>query len=127
MPAPPMIHFSLTVTVPQSRREFLLHSLEALLEPTRVQPGCLECRLWADCADRDTFTLDQEWESQAALDRHLASGAYKILVAAIEMSVEPPRIRFDEVVRRAGIEVIEAARRAPGPPPPWAIASPTEG
>ena len=57
----------------------------------------------------DTFTLVKEWTSQEALDRHLTSSAYKTLVAAMELSAEPPTIRFDTVAQRAGIEVIEAA------------------
>jgi quinol monooxygenase YgiN len=59
---------------------------------------------------RHAFTLAEEWESQATLDRHLTSSAYKTLVAAIELSAQPPAIRFDSVAHRAGIEVIEAAR-----------------
>lgn len=52
--------------------------------------------------------------TQAALDRHLTSSAFKTLVAAIEMSAEPPAVHFDSVEQRAGIEVIEAARRGQG-------------
>lgn len=38
----------------------------------------------------------------------------KTLVAAIELSAEPPAIRFDSAAQRAEIEVIEAAGRAKG-------------
>ncbi|MEA3277769.1 MAG: antibiotic biosynthesis monooxygenase [Pseudomonadota bacterium] len=109
-----MIVFSLSVVLPQSRRSDFLKSVGALLEPTRVVPGCIGCHLYADSEDSNAFTLVQEWASQAELDRHLASEACRILVAAIEMAAEPPTIRFDSVARRAGIEVIEAARRAQG-------------
>ncbi len=109
-----MIVFSLSVCVPHSRRADFLNSVGALLEPTRVLPGCLGCRLYTDIEDPNALTLMEEWESQAALDRHLTSSAYKTLVAAIELSAEPPAIRFDSVAQRAGIEVIEAARRAQG-------------
>jgi quinol monooxygenase YgiN len=109
-----MIVFSLSVLVPQSRHTDFLKSVGALLEPTRVVPGCIGCRLYTDFEDPDAFTLVEEWASQAALDQHLTSNAYKTLVAAIELSTQPPTIRFDNVAQRAGIEVIEAARRAQG-------------
>jgi quinol monooxygenase YgiN len=109
-----MIVFSLCVFLPPSGRVDFLNSVGAMLEPTRVAPGCLGCRLYADCEDPNAFTLVEEWASQAALNRHLTSSAYKTLVAAIELSARPPGIRFDSVVHRAGIEVIEAARRAEG-------------
>jgi quinol monooxygenase YgiN len=109
-----MIVFSLTVSVPPAAQAEFLSSLGALLEPTRVVPDCLACRLYIDVEDTKVFTLLEEWASQDALDRHLSSSAYKTLVAAIELSMQPPVIRFDRVAERAGIEVITAARRAQG-------------
>ena len=109
-----MIVFSLGVVVPPTQRADFLKSLGGLLEPTRVAPGCVGCRLYADCEDPYGFLLVEEWESQPALDRHLTSDAYKTLVAAIELSTRPPAIRFDSVAERAGIEVFAQARRARG-------------
>ncbi len=114
MAAIPMIVFSLNVTVPPSRRADFLQSVGGLLEPTRVMPGCLGCRLYEDNENPHTFMLVEEWTTQSALDRHLVSDAHKTLVAAIELSTQPPTIRFDTIAQRAGIEVIEAARRAQG-------------
>jgi len=104
-----MIVFSLSIRVPKSGRADFLKSIRALLEPTRVLPGCLGCRLYGDIESSDVFTLVEEWASQEALDRHLTSSACKTLIAVIELSEEPPEIRFDRVAQRAGIEVIEAA------------------
>ena len=109
-----MIVFSLRMCVPQSHHAEILKSVGSLLEPTRVLPGCLGCHFYTDIEDPNAFTLVEEWDSQGALDRHLTSTAYKTLVAAIELAAEPPAIRFDRVAHRAGIEVIEAARRAQG-------------
>lgn len=105
-----MIVFSLSVTVPLSRHADLVRSIGGLLEPTRVIPGCFTCRLYQDSENPSTFMLIEEWATQVALDRHLASDAGKILVAAMELSTQPPRVHFDSVSQRAGIEVIEAAR-----------------
>lgn len=105
-----MIVFTLRMVAPRPRRHELLQSLTALLEPTRVQPGCITCRLYADMENLSVFTLASEWESQADLDRCLGSDAFKTVLAAMELSVEAPEISFDSVSRRAGLEVIAAAR-----------------
>ena len=58
-----------------------------------------------------------EWTSQSELDHYLGSDAYKTLIAAMERSIRPPLIHYDEIAHRAGsevIEVIEAARRVRG-------------
>lgn len=109
-----MIVFSVSVSVPPLQLAGFLKSVGALLEPTRVVPGCIRCRLYADFEDPNAFTLVEEWATQAALDQHLTSSAFKTLVAAIELSTEPPAVYIDNVAHRAGIEVIEAARRAQG-------------
>ncbi len=109
-----MIVFSLNVVVPPAHRGDFLKSLGGLLEPTRVAPDCIGCRLYTDCEDPNAFMLVEEWATQSALDRHLTSSAYKTLVAAIELSARPPAIRFDSIAQRAGIEVIEEARCAQG-------------
>lgn len=105
-----MIVFSLSVFVPSAQRADFVRDLGALLEPTRVEPGCLGCRLYSDFEDPNAFLWVEEWDSRDMLDRHLRSNACKTLLAAIELSTRPPMIRFDHVARRAGIEVMEAAR-----------------
>ena len=109
-----MIVFTLSVVVPQSRHGDFMRGMGAFLEPTRVAPGCINCRLLGDFEDGDSITLVEEWASQEELDRHLVSDAFRTLVALIEMSARPPLIRFDTVEQSAGIEVIEKARRALG-------------
>jgi quinol monooxygenase YgiN len=78
-----MIVFSVSVSVPPLQRADFLQSVGALLEPTRVAPGCVRCRLYADFEDPNAFTLVEELSTQAALDRHLTSSAFKTLVAPI--------------------------------------------
>ena len=105
-----MIVFSLSVVIPEPLHSGFRSSIATLIEPTRVAPGCTACRLLTDCDNANAFTLIEEWVSQSELDRHLASDACKTLISVIEMSSEPPMIRFDSVVQSAGLEVIESAR-----------------
>jgi quinol monooxygenase YgiN len=89
------------VTAPQSRAE-VVRTLTAQLGPTRVQPGCRKCDLYQDVEHPEAITLVEEWESQADLDPRLRSEDYRVVLAAIELSQEPPVIRFDTVTRRTG-------------------------
>jgi len=98
------------VTAPQSQAG-VVRTLTAQLGPTRVQPGCLRCDLYRDAEDQGVITLVEEWGSQAELDCRLRSEDYRAVLAAIELSREPPRIHFDTVIRRAGPEIVAAARR----------------
>lgn len=104
-----MVVFSLRVVTAPARRLDVMALIEPLLAPTRVQPGCETCRLYADADDAGALTLIEEWSSQAALERHLLSDARKSLIATMEMSAVAPVIRFDTIVRREGLEAIEHA------------------
>lgn len=64
-----------------------------------MQPGCLRCDLYQDVENREAITLVEEWESQADLDPRLRSEDYRAVLAAIELSQEPPVIHFDTVTR----------------------------
>jgi quinol monooxygenase YgiN len=104
-----MVVFTMRVVTAPARRDALMALLEALLEPTRVEPGCLDCRLYADKDDAAALTLVEEWSSQQALDRHLRSDARKSLIATMELSAVAPVVRFDTLMRREGMEAIEQA------------------
>lgn len=97
------------LTAPRSRAE-VVRILAAQLDPTRVQPGCLKCDRYQDVEDAAGITLVEQWESQAELDLRLGSEEYRAVLAALELSQEPPVIHFDTVISRAGLGVIVAAR-----------------
>jgi quinol monooxygenase YgiN len=93
------------LTASRSRAE-VVRTLAAQLGPTRVQPGCRKCDLYQDIEHPEAITLVEEWESQADLDPRLRSEDYRAVLAAIELSQEPPVIHFDTVTRRMGSGVL---------------------
>lgn len=109
-----MICFRVHVRVAGAQRAVFLSTVEGLLEPTRVAPGCHCCWLYTDAEAPNRFLLQEGWTTPEAFDRHLNSSAFKTLIAVIELAAEPPTVHIDQVVQRAGIEVIAAARRAQG-------------
>jgi quinol monooxygenase YgiN len=47
-------------------------ALEALVRPSRKDPGCLRYDLCQDLSEPTRFAMIEEWESEAALEAHLA-------------------------------------------------------
>jgi quinol monooxygenase YgiN len=101
--------FTLRMIVPPAQRSRLIKSIAALLEPTRVQPGCLSCRLYRDYDNENAITLIGEWSSREDLEHYLASGARKTLIAALDLSTEVPQIQIDAIVRNKGLALIAGA------------------
>ncbi len=61
------------VTARPEHVETLKSLLLTLIAPTRGEAGCISYQLLQNSADPAEFTFLERWESQAALDTHLAS------------------------------------------------------
>lgn len=57
---------------PDKAEEFARVVNEGIVAPSRAEPGCIRYELWRDNADGASFAMVEEWESDAALDAHLA-------------------------------------------------------
>ena len=104
-----MIVFTLALSLPAAKRAESIRALSAHMGPTHVQPGCIRCYLSQDLRDPGRVFLVEEWESQGSLDASLRSDHFRGVLATIEESHEPPRIQFDTIATRSGIEVVAAA------------------
>ena len=51
--------------------------LSSLVEPTQKEPGCLSYNLLQNNEDPTDFTLVEEWESNTALESHIAAKHFK--------------------------------------------------
>ena len=105
-----LITATLRLTASNNSRGELVRLLRALIEPTRVETGCLSCGLYEDLHDRNVFIWMEEWHTRADLERHVKSPQYRKILAAFDMSEAQPDIRFDTVVETKGLQLIEEAR-----------------
>ena len=71
-------------------------TLEALIDPTRAEDGCVVYELMQNNADPTDFTFVEEWESDKALDAHLASAHIEHLrsIAGELLAAEPDVRRY---------------------------------
>ncbi len=75
--------------------DFTALARRLLVQPTRTEPGCITYELCQDIADPTRFTMVEAWDSDAALERHLAQPA---LARALEEL--RPHVASAPVVRR---------------------------
>ena len=106
-----MVRASFLAKVPAKKLQAATTDLRAILEPVRVEPGCLGCHLLRDLEDANVLLLVQEWETRADLTRHLRSERARTLLLILEAAGKPPEISFDTISERDGIEVIQEACR----------------
>jgi quinol monooxygenase YgiN len=98
------------MTVSATRREELLQTIRQTFEPSAFEPGCIRRSFYQDTADKNVFMLVQEWKSKEDLDNYFYTPSFKILLAAMELLAEPPKVRFITTSSAVGFEAVSAAR-----------------
>ncbi len=107
-----MVHATIRMTMPPKRRGEVLEIISSLAERSRFEPGCISCRVYQDVEIEPGIMLEQLWMSGEDLERHLRSEEFRKILLVMEMSLDPPEIRFDEISGSSGVETIEKARNA---------------
>jgi len=102
-----MILATLRMIVRPEKRSDLLETMRGMLEPARVENGCLGYRLYEDVEDRNTFILVEEWKTQDDLERHIRTDNHRRILALMDLLSEQPELRFNTVSHTSGMELIE--------------------
>lgn len=78
---------------PENKKELCL-TLASLLNPIRREPGCLGYRFYTEAGDENSFLLMGEWESREALNQHLESKNFAILMGSITLLAKVSTVDF---------------------------------
>ena len=105
-----MISSTIRITASENSNGEILRVLRSLIEPTRVETGCISCGLYKDLHDPSVIVWVEEWKTQDDLERHLRSRQYKKILAAFDMSNSQPEMQFNTVVETKGMQLIADAR-----------------
>ena len=105
-----MVHSTIRMLIPSRKRDEVLGFLNAVVERCKFEQGCISCRLYQGVEVEHLILLDQLWEKEKDLERHLQSDEYHKVLLAVDMALEPPEIRFETISRTTGFETIKKAR-----------------
>lgn len=80
-------------TARPEQQQALRKTLQALIEPTRREQGCLRYELWHNQSNPMDFTFVEEWTSEAALEAHLRTPHIEALFKTLlELDVAEPEV-----------------------------------
>ncbi|HSB51945.1 MAG TPA: antibiotic biosynthesis monooxygenase, partial [Dissulfurispiraceae bacterium] len=102
-----MVLSLIRMTVAPNRRRSILEVLRFVERQTRVKQGCSDCAVYEARDQSHTILYVEQWRSREERDCHIRSDLYLRILAAMELSSEPPEIFFHEVSETKGIELIE--------------------
>ena len=96
---------------PPSRRELLL-ALLGWAEAVRHAPGLVQASVSEDVEAEAAFELRAEWGTEEALEAHLRSDVFGVLVGAAEVLSLSLRVSVARVADEYGLDVIKKRREA---------------
>ena len=85
-------------------------SLLALIEPIRIEKGCLSLEILQDIANDNGFSLIQMWQTRGDLDDYLRSDLFTVLIGTRYLLSRPLEISMNEVTHSSEWEDAEAMR-----------------
>jgi len=98
------------VAHPSARRE-LLQALVDWAATARHSTGALVSNVYEDAEASAVFGLVAEWESPSALEAHLRSDAFGVLLGAMELLAKPARLTVARAADEYGTDALPAIRR----------------
>ncbi len=102
---------SLLQLVPTARkREAVLDILASVETLTRAKMGCINCGVYEARSDEREILYIEEWRTKEELYRHIRSDLYFRVLAAMELALKTPELRFHEVSGPMGMELIKSLR-----------------
>jgi len=99
------------VATPPSRRELVL-ALVGWGEAVRHAPGVVHASVSEDVEVEAAFELRADWDTEEALEAHLGSDVFGVLVGAAEVLSLSVRVSVARVADEYGLDVIKKRREA---------------
>ncbi|MDQ6811583.1 MAG: antibiotic biosynthesis monooxygenase [Actinomycetota bacterium] len=98
------------VVTDAAKREQLVRIAHAVASTSREEEGCRSYRIYEDTEISNEFVFVEEWEDQAALERHFGTPHVAEFMQAIpETVVATPDVRFHTIA--STVDLAEVQRR----------------
>jgi quinol monooxygenase YgiN len=94
---------------PENKKELCL-TVSSLLNPIRREPGCVDYRFYAEAGDENSFLLMGEWENREALNQHLESKNFAVLIGSITLLAKVSMVDFKLLSEFTGRHVPRSIR-----------------
>ena len=90
---------------PEKRKE-LRQTIRSIVQEVRKENGCVDSTFYQNSENENDFFLIEEWETRQALDDHLRSAGFTVLMGARSLLSRPPEIMIHSVSHSSGLEAV---------------------
>ena len=109
-----MVRLAVALVAPAIGTQQLVHALRFLASPTRLEAGCLGCRVWTEDSDESTVRYVEEWATEEAMRQRVRSERFTRLLEVLESAQEAPSVQFEFVMATRGLDYVAEVRNSDG-------------
>ncbi len=102
-----MIVSTIRIAAGAKKKEEILAILFSVKGPIESDPQCISCRIYTEPRDEKHITYEEVWQNEESLYQHLRSPHYRNVLAAMDLSSEPPEVKFITVLKTEGMELMQ--------------------
>lgn len=105
-----MVMLTVSAAARPGKRHELLDTFRQIVEKTRPEKGCHECRLSQDIDHENLIYLEEEWQDRSRLDEYFRSDIFGALLGAVKLLGKAHDIRINDGSTAEGLEAVQSAR-----------------
>ena len=105
-----MIVVRITMNVLPEKQKELVQTLLSMVGSIEMEAGCLSYSLYCNMEDQNLLNLLEEWQTRKALDQHLCSDMFGVLLGTKSLLIEPHGIHIYTIGQSEGMEAVHSAR-----------------
>jgi quinol monooxygenase YgiN len=105
-----MIVIKITMNAIPGKQLEMTQTLLSMIEPTEKEAGCISYGVFCDTKDKNRFCLLGEWKTREALNQHIASHQFSVLLGTKALLCEPLDIQIFTVSRSEGMDAVHSIR-----------------
>ncbi len=68
--------------------------------------GCTSCHILQEVNNGNCISYEELWENQEQFNKHICSNLYQKILVAIDMSSQPPVVKFSTISSVTGMELL---------------------
>ena len=95
---------------PEKEKEFL-QTIQAISERIKMAKDCLNFHMYDEVGRKSTYCLVEEWRTQKALDHHMKSDTFSVLMGALNLLSEKPSITVSKCIDIINEDIMEMSDR----------------
>ena len=105
-----MIVVRITMNVLPEKQKELVQTLLSRVGSMEMETGCLSYALYCNMEDQNLLNLLEEWQTRKALNQHLRSDIFGVLLGTKSLLIEPHGIHIYTIGQSEGMEAVHSAR-----------------